>query len=119
MGLDQQAANWPTPDVCSANRDMSRIDPDQQKTASGKRTIGLPTIASAFSPQAQQIQDGQESSPADPTSRRRLNPRFVEWLMGFPLGWTNTEPTDCDAAAMESWRCRHLSALSLLLDGQE
>jgi len=20
--------------------------------------------------------------------KRRLNPRFVEWLMGFPIGWT-------------------------------
>jgi len=22
-------------------------------------------------------------------SNRRLNPRFVEWLMGFPIGWTD------------------------------
>lgn len=23
---------------------------------------------------------------------RRLNPLFVEWLMGFPLGWTLAQP---------------------------
>jgi hypothetical protein len=30
---------------------------------------------------------GDESLPADQTSRRRLNPRFVEWLMGWPDGY--------------------------------
>lgn len=25
-------------------------------------------------------------------STPRLNPRFVEWLMGFPIGWTDFEP---------------------------
>jgi hypothetical protein len=31
---------------------------------------------------------GPQSLPAVQTSRRRLNPRFVEWLMGFPVSWT-------------------------------
>ena len=47
------------------------------------------------------IPTGQPSSEADLTllrhlslenaanaPKRRLNPRFVEWLMGFPIGWT-------------------------------
>jgi hypothetical protein len=42
--------------------------------------------------QAQQIQNGPPSCEPGQTSRppssRRLNPRFVEWLMGFPIGWT-------------------------------
>jgi hypothetical protein len=25
---------------------------------------------------------------------RKLNPQFVEWLMGFPLGWTDLEPSE-------------------------
>lgn len=37
--------------------------------------------------------DGPLSSLSGPTSRRRLNPRFVEWLMGFPPAWTNFAPT--------------------------
>lgn len=24
--------------------------------------------------------------------KHRLNPRFVEWMMGFPIGWTELEP---------------------------
>ena len=27
-----------------------------------------------------------------PRSGRRLNPLFVEWLMGWPLGWTDFAP---------------------------
>lgn len=36
--------------------------------------------------------------------RARLNPRFVEWLMGLPPGWVTgfTEPTSCDSWAMAS-----------------
>lgn len=30
--------------------------------------------------------------------RRRLNPRFTEWLMGWPIGWTGSGPL-----AMESY----------------
>jgi len=36
---------------------------------------------------------GETCSPADPTSLR-LNPRFVEWLMGFPPGWTSVAPNE-------------------------
>jgi hypothetical protein len=30
-----------------------------------------------------------------------LNPEFVEWMMGFPQGWTDLEPLDQEA--MEDW----------------
>ena len=35
---------------------------------------------------------GAASSPNAPTSRPRLNPAFVEWLMGMPHGWTDFAP---------------------------
>lgn len=38
--------------------------------------------------QAPATQDGPPSSRSAPTSPRRLNPQFVEWLMGFPIGWS-------------------------------
>jgi hypothetical protein len=38
------------------------------------------------------------SMVADPTSGA-LNPTWVEWLMGFPLGWT-----DCEHLATPSFR---------------
>jgi hypothetical protein len=47
---------------------------------------------------------GEKSSP----SPRRLNPLFVEWLMGWPIAWT-----DCDSAAMEWCRWRQRMRLEL------
>jgi hypothetical protein len=36
------------------------------------------------------LTDGQKSLQ----KRRTLNPRFVEWLMGWPTGWTAFEPLE-------------------------
>lgn len=48
--------------------------------------------------------DGERSSRIGPTShRQRLNPRFVEWLMGLPPGWT---------AAQGLTGCAHLETPS-------
>ena len=45
-----------------------------------------------------------ETSPS--TSRRRLNPAFVCWLMGLNWWWTRAEPISFAAAEMESYRSR-------------
>lgn len=50
--------------------------------------------------------------PTSLPSTRRLNPRFVEWLMGMPLGWT-----DCGASvtpSFQSWRRRQSSLLRMI-----
>lgn len=45
-------------------------------------------------------------------SRAKLNPRFTEWLMGLPIGWTSAS-TAYGLAAMEwsRWRSQSRSAL--------
>jgi hypothetical protein len=45
--------------------------------------------------------------------RPRLNPRFAEWLMGLPIGWTDSGCVEMES--FQSWRQRHLSSLR---DGQ-
>jgi hypothetical protein len=50
-----------------------------------------------LSPQAQETpQGGDDTSGDTPQPRRRLNPIFVEALMGWPMGWT------CVCAAVEN-----------------
>ncbi len=44
---------------------------------------------------------------------RRLNPSFVEWLMGWPIGWTGLGPLE--TGSFQSWLRRHSSALLLEL----
>ena len=58
---------------------------------------------------------GDESSPSAPTSRRRLNPLFVEWLMGLPSGHTDLTGCEPAATAFTLWWPRMRSALSGLV----
>lgn len=112
--LSGQAANFATPTarIWRGGMAMTRKD--------GQIRLDMPDWQSeSFSPPVHPIQHGRESSPNDQTSRRRLNPQFVEWLMGWPAGWTSIEPTACDAAAMASWRCKLRSRLSSLLGEQK
>jgi hypothetical protein len=54
---------------------------------------------------------GSESSPNAPTSRRRLNPNFVDWLMSLPPGWTDYGPVETAL-----WYSRQRSRLESLLN---
>ena len=49
---------------------------------------------------------GEPSSSSTPTSRRRLNPAFTSWLMGWPWFWTRAEPISFAAREMELYRQR-------------
>jgi hypothetical protein len=57
-------------------------------------------VSRLFGPNARQRLLGDEFSEIGHTSRlpspkrRRLNKRFVEWLMGFPEGWTDLPSED-------------------------
>lgn len=44
-----------------------------------------------------------------PNKGKKLNPLFVEWLMGYPIGWTAFEPVE-----MESYLSRQRGLLSIL-----
>lgn len=83
MGLDQQARSlgWMTPN----SRDWKSETGSENNTHD--KTPNLSRQVYRLHPD-QQTNDGPPSSGSAPTSRRRLNPRFVEWLMGFPPGWT-------------------------------
>jgi len=65
--------HWPTPRSCSA---MAATLTDQ-----GQRFPNLETVM-AHTDQA--------------TIGGKLNPTWVEWLMGWPLGWTDLKPLETD-----------------------
>jgi hypothetical protein len=105
--LPTQAAAWPTP----AARDGKGANSAEHvtTTGTGRRHLGqLPNfVEHCFSPPAPATQDGPKSSPV----RRVLNPRFVEWLMGWPIGWTDCEPV---ATGSSAWLQRARGWLSTL-----
>ena len=73
--LQLQSMTWPTPD---ASAHKYRLTGDSQQSKS------LEPLARSSHQDLRTSKCGPECSP----SHRRLNPAFVEWLMGLPNGWT-------------------------------
>jgi hypothetical protein len=88
--LNEQATHWPTPDAGNFGN---------QPNANTKQWGGHNTLASYSEhwgtfpsrPDPATEADGPATSKSTRTSRRQLNPRFVEALMGLPPGWTDFE----------------------------
>jgi hypothetical protein len=75
--IREQAANWSTP----------MAGDDGAKATVNSHQKGLIGDADRFSGHpVQQALSGDKSSAKDPTLPR-LNPKFVEWLMGWPEDW--------------------------------
>jgi len=98
--LGLQTANWPTP----AHHEPRLGNQNRSPGARGTQE-SLTTHASRFS-----LQDQPTSTPGEKSLQndRKLNPLFVEWLMGWPIGMT-----DCERAEMVSYRKLPHSLLSL------
>jgi len=110
-GITQQVAMWKTPDVPNGGRTMSAEDVAANgATDKGKRQVGLENqVCHSFHPDQETPPHGSASLPSGPTSRRRLNPNFVDWLMSLPPGWTDYAPVET-----ASWYSRvrmHLESL--------
>lgn len=72
----------------------------------------LPAQAESFLQARVSVRSGRGSSAktarSRPQLRARLNPRFVEWLMGWPLDWTDYAPVGTE---WSHWSRRMRSAL--------
>lgn len=99
--LAGQSAAWPTP----KGRDW-KGQIQQGEAAPGDALANAVSLYSL--PDPERPMPGRKSSG----STRRLNPRFVELLMGWPVGWTHP---DFDSREMESYRRRLRSHFSALL----
>ncbi len=86
------SGSWPTPTVKGNHN---------RKGASAKSGDGLATAVRRFAtPMARDWRSGKASAATHAKNCRplseqiggSLNPPWVEWLMGWPIGWT-----DCDA----------------------
>jgi hypothetical protein len=87
MGLDQQARFFPTPAARDYRTPNKRTFQERGGTKKGEQLQNF--VEHRFPSRPDPVtQDGPASSESVQTSRRRLNPRFAEWLMGFPIGWT-------------------------------
>lgn len=109
MPLPAQTVQWATPSVADTT--------GGRMARSGERS-NEPLLKGQSERLSSSLQDriiypvGQTSSHP----RRSLNPLFVEWLMGWPPGWTLLAWTDfaCSATALCLYKQRMRFALSQL-----
>ncbi|TAN40776.1 MAG: hypothetical protein EPN22_16900 [Nitrospirae bacterium] len=78
---------WPTPRASASGPDFARIN---RITKNGNKPGGDDLVTAVV-------------KEMGPTTGGRLNPDWVEWLMGWPLGWTDLRPLDLDRY-QEWWR---------------
>ena len=103
---------WPTP--ASRDHKGANSESHMDRSTGAMHLDQLPNfVAHCFHPDQATTTHGAKSSPSGQTSRRRLSPIFVEWLLGLPIGWT-----DFASLEMESWRSRAVRRLSLWLNAQ-
>lgn len=99
--LDKAAEKWQTPTTPRPHDSENTAGADIQS----QKQFDLTRQSCQFSPQDPETSKaGGESSK----STRRLNPRFVEWLMGWPFGWADSE---CSATALSHYKRRMRSCL--------
>ena len=116
VGLGDQVkiTNWMTP---MANDHKYRFNGNTQSSNNLEiQSRKKSTLQHSHQDQTQkngnQYSEITQDSP-QPWKNLRLNPMFVEWLMGWPLGYT--ELTDLEYSEMESYHFKQLTHLKHLL----
>jgi hypothetical protein len=78
VGLARLVQMWPTPDANMGRRNATRVDPIRKSGQPAQYTIN------------QAVRDTEQANGG------KLKPTWVEWLMGWPLGWTDLKPLEMD-----------------------
>ena len=88
---------WPTP-TSSLGTKGGLVTPDKAREggtlieALSARTFATPTARDWRSGKASQATMDRNSRPLSEQIGGLLNPTWVEWLMGWPIGWTDLKP---------------------------
>jgi hypothetical protein len=116
-GLQTAVHLWPTPQAHKTTESGEIVNADgtpwdgrskpHSKTTGRPITTALADAVRFATPQARDFRTGSTDRWDNPARSRnlndqiggQLNPTWVEWLMGWPLGWT-----DCAASATDKFR---------------
>ena len=91
-------AKWRTPTVDDSSNVSRQSGAFQSLTRSVREMLPTPTVQDA-SNNGGPSQMERNTPPLNAVAGGALNPTWVEWLMGWPLGWT-----DCGASGMDRFR---------------
>jgi hypothetical protein len=90
------AVKWPTPTVCGNYNRKGASTTSGDGLATAVLKCATPTASPWRSGKASQATMERNSRPLSEQIGGSLNPTWVEWLMGFPLGWTDLKPLATD-----------------------
>lgn len=99
VGLEHAAKHWPTP-TASLGTKGGRVTPRKSReggtlieAVSQRSTWATPTVHGNYNRAGASAKSGDGLATQAGGS---LNPTWVEWLMGWPLGWTDLQPLETD-----------------------
>jgi hypothetical protein len=87
---------WPTPTVCGNYNRKGASATSGDGLATAVLKVATPTARDWPSGKASQATHDKNSRPLSEQIGGSLNPTWVEWLMGWPLGWTDLKPLATD-----------------------
>jgi hypothetical protein len=103
--LKKRQENWPTPDAnCGKRGSQPNWMPTRKSGQHAQYTINQAVRDRVFptptAHNAKEFNSPSEKNRNTPTlathAGGKLNPMWVEWLMGWPLGWTDLKPLEMD-----------------------
>jgi hypothetical protein len=110
---------WPTPQSYSKGNSKSmpgltpldlavrpemekhRVRAIERRRGEPMRQFQTPTVCGNYNSNGSSAKSGEGLAPVG----GKLNPTWVEWLMGWPLGWTGLEPLETDRFRL--WLASH------------
>ena len=112
-GLVTAVKMWPTPKASAAGPDFAKVDRSATGVSLATAVAMLPTpcaqdAKNSTLPISQRDRDSIPGYLLSNGERPggQLNPDWVEWLMGFPIGWTSLAPLPREAVedcGSEEW----------------
>jgi hypothetical protein len=103
--LKKRQEKWPTPTVCGNYNRKGASATSGDGLATAVLKCATPTARDWRSGKASQATHDKNSRPLSEQIGGSLNPTWVEWLMGWPLGWTDLKPLAMDK--FRQWQQQH------------
>jgi DNA (cytosine-5)-methyltransferase 1 len=106
-----QVKMWPTP--CATDHKGSgktgtlrdRLDYAAERGATKSNTYATPQARDFRSGSTDRWDNPERTRNLNDQIGGQLNPTWVEWLMGWPLGWTDLKPLETDK--FRQWQLQH------------
>ena len=108
LKLTEFAKLWPTPTVCGNYNRKGASATSGDGLATAVLKVATPTARDWRSGKASQATHDRNSRPLSEQIGGSLNPTWVEWLMGWPIGWTDLKPLEtgrCHSAPRPHGEC--------------